>query len=222
MKFKHYIVTRFLQNVGTPDPEGWLESRVDLFNNFHIKSKLNQTNQNFESIFLVSGEYMDWDFSSFHFNKINHRILNAEDFPNNLLTKEDKDLDCIITSRVDSDDILAKNYIQNIQSHARLNSIMDHSEYFMLSSDLKRYSIRRPKLDSMFLSTCFHPNDINSSHCMVDQHPLMSRHFSGKININGVGSAAIIHGGNISNDIDRQNARNLEDDELIKIFGNIR
>ena len=91
----------------------------------------------------------------------------------------------------------------------------------MLSNDLKRYSIRRPRLDSMFLSTCFHPNDINSSHCMVDQHPLMSRHFSGKININGVGSAAIIHGGNISNDIDRQNARNLENDELIKIFGNI-
>ena len=71
MKFKHYIVTRFFQKFSftgedkaphlelyespassdagwngfnrNVDPKEWLESRVDLFNRFHIKSKPNKS-----------------------------------------------------------------------------------------------------------------------------------------------------------------------------------
>ena len=77
---------------------------------------------------MVSGEYMDWDFSSFHLDKIKHRILNAEEFPNNLLTKEDKNLDYIITTRLDSDDMLHKDYVNNIQNNSEIDCLIDHND----------------------------------------------------------------------------------------------
>ena len=197
MKFKHYIITRLAQPKSTVD---WLKSRQHLFNSFYLKGISIQTVKNFSVKLLISDE-IDYNFSGFNLNKPNITIHSYELFesnPSSILSPEDFSLDAIISSRLDSDDLLANKYISNIQQHALVDSVIDHKYYFFLGTDLKKFSLESSNCNSMFLSTCCNPSNFNTHHCLSSLHRdlFKSKKFTHKKLIPEVGSAAICHGPN--------------------------
>ena len=227
MAYKHFIITRFWEDFNNSDPYSWINSRVDLFNNIYLRGINNQTIDTFENIFLISKKFINYDFSKFNFSKIKHKKVISEEFyknPSIILSPSDMKLDYIITSRVDSDDLLGQRYIENIQKHQSDNLIVDHQNYMMLSPSFMTYELKsgaEGACSSMFISTFFKPQEISQLNCYSEQHALIRKKFKNQIEIKGIGSAAICHGGNVSNKIEPQNIRSLSLEEFHSIFGKI-
>lgn len=140
MKFKHYVVTRF--NIGSctfsvKNPnnspllrildEDYLEERFNIFEKYTLPSIKNQVNQNFKWIIFFHKKTPDK-----FLNKINElkKIFNFEDLYFNddetfnfsdYCTKHDEKADFYITTRIDNDDMIDKNYIKEIQDYANNN-----------------------------------------------------------------------------------------------------
>jgi len=199
MNFKHYIITR----LATPESTiKWLDSRLPLFNKFYVKGLSIQKVKNFSVILLVS-DSIKYNFSQFISNDFDMKIHSYESFfsnPSSILSKEDFSLDSIITSRLDSDDLLANHYVENVQKNAAINSIIDHKNYYFVDSSLQKFSLESSLANaiSMFLSTCFIPSECNEKHCYASGHLQLGRSkiFARKVFIPRVGSAAICHGPN--------------------------
>jgi len=197
MNFKHYIITRLATPRSTVK---WLDGRLDLFNKFYLKGLSIQKVKNFSVILLVS-DSIKYNFSQFMSNDFDIKIHSYESFkanPSSILSKEDLSLDSIISSRLDSDDLLANHYVENVQKHAVINSVIDHKHYYFLDSSLHKFSLERSNANSMFLSTCCAPLQFNKKHCYSYSHLklIKSRKFAHKKLISSVGSAAICHGPN--------------------------
>jgi hypothetical protein len=205
--FKHYIITRFwCENPNIKNPHKWIESRVDLFNKFYIKSINSQSNQNFEVILLVSRKYIDYDFHSmgFNLNEIKYKIICLEDFilnPSIILTENELHSQYIITTRLDSDDMLSKNFIKRTQSVAVPNTIIDHSHSFMTFDDLSRSIKVSHNYNSTFLSTVFAPLNIKDKHCYSSSHNRLFKKFHNKFSFNNTAGLIVCHNKNILNKI---------------------
>lgn len=204
-QFKHYIVTRFwCHNPNTKRPTHWIKSRVNLFNNFYIKSLNAQSHKNFEVILLVSREYMNYNLESMGFNldSIDYRIVCAEEYfenPSIILRKKELKLNYIITTRLDSDDMLSKNFVKRIQNSAGPDTIIDHTHSFLTYSNFTK-SLRVPHdFNSTFLTTCFNPKKIKEQHCYSSSHHKLQKSFSEKFSLNLTGGLVICHGNNILN-----------------------
>lgn len=197
MKFKHYIITR----LAIPDSSvEWLDYRVDLFHKFYLKGLSIQTVKNFSVILLVS-DNIKYDFSKFISNDSNCKIYSYESFfsnPSSILSADDLDFDSIISTRLDSDDLLANHYVENVQKHAVVDSIIDHKYYYFLDNHLEKFSLRTSNCNSMFLSTCCIPSEFNQKYCLAAPHLLLGQNvkFAQRKIIPAVGSSAICHGPN--------------------------
>lgn len=132
MKFRHVLVSRlnvFYQKKMSEkgfDPENWLLERVEIFKKFCLPSILNQSNKKFQWFFYIDAhtpdqvkEDLEKTFVPYPFIK-----LLAHHFDSFNITKElrsdidkylGKDFDFLISSRVDTDDMLHKDFISNIQ-----------------------------------------------------------------------------------------------------------
>jgi len=131
--FQHYIITRFnlrrkdwntTKNNEVVLSDAWHKERFELFENFCFPSVKNQTNQNFK--WLV---FFDTNTPNIFRKKISQYVKEYHNFypfyiagmnsfiPSiiNEVTKMD-DMKYIITSRLDNDDCLHKNYTQVVQS----------------------------------------------------------------------------------------------------------
>ena len=221
MNFKHYIITRLATPRSTVK---WLDGRLDLFNKFYLKGLSIQKVKNFSVILLVS-DLIEYDFSQFMSNDFDMKIHSYESFksnPSSILSKEDFGLDSIITSRLDSDDLLANHYVENVQKHAVINSIIDHKHYYFVDPDFKKFSLESSRAHSMsmFLSTCFIPSEFNEKHCYASSHLKLARSkvFARKALIPSVGSASICHGPNSNSKWFRKRKQkeiNIEDFNII-------
>lgn len=138
MNRKHYLITRF--NIGIygrskVDPEAWMPERIRLFKTYCAPSVRTQTCQDFSWIVLVDRRTPDRD---------QHDILNAMrpevdelvyvDVPDRFKFKEDEgeplwlptfrlmvlstQADIIITSRLDNDDAIASDFMQEVKTMA--------------------------------------------------------------------------------------------------------
>ena len=132
--FQHYLITRF--NLRVADwsatknnedvlSETWLNHRFELFDNYCIPSLKNQTNQNFK--WLV---FFDDNTPVYYKQKIEEYTLSFKNFypffidgmkhflPT-LIEKVGKTCTkiYIITSRLDNDDCLHKDYVEVVQSY---------------------------------------------------------------------------------------------------------
>jgi hypothetical protein len=199
MNFTHYIITKLATRDST---KKWLDSRLELFFKFYIKGLSIQKNNNFKLVFLVSDE-ISFDLTKFLSIDFDFKVHSLESFnhdPSSILTPKDLAQDYIISSRLDSDDLLANHYVENIQKHAVINSIIDHKHYYFVDPDFKKFSLESSRASSisMFLSTCFIPSEFNEKHCYVLSHFQLSKSkiFARKVFIPSVGSAAICHGPN--------------------------
>lgn len=132
--FQHYIITRF--NLKRKDwnstknneevlSELWLKERFELFENFCFPSVKNQSNQNFKwlvffatdtpEIYKVKIEKFAEEFDNFY----PFFVEGMESFIPSIKQKV-QELDTekyIITSRLDNDDSLHKNYVNEVQSY---------------------------------------------------------------------------------------------------------
>lgn len=132
--FQHYIITRFnlrkddwtvTKNNETVLSEAWLKERFELFENFCLSSVKNQTNQNFK--WLVFFDINTPDNYKRRVAEIQENYANFIPFfidgMNNFLPEIKKNIklldnkEYIISSRLDNDDSLHKDYINVIQSY---------------------------------------------------------------------------------------------------------
>lgn len=130
--FKHLLLTRFnvfyqtkIQERGY-DPDVWLVERLDIFLKFCFPSILNQSEKNFIWFFYIDSKTPDpvrlkleEAFQPFPFIRlISHEY---DDFAIYKYLQEDidlylgKDFDFLISSRVDTDDMLHRDYMASIQ-----------------------------------------------------------------------------------------------------------
>ncbi len=134
---KHLVLIRF--NSGNQDPS-WLEHRLKFFRAFTLPSLLNQTNQNFTTVFQVDPTstpsaikrelktyglvYETVDGQSTRGWK---EMQNTEflQFLSDYLGDER----CVLTTRLDSDDALALDYIEHAQSVLKPNTYNEFIVY---------------------------------------------------------------------------------------------
>lgn len=124
---KHLVLIRF--NSGNQDPS-WLEHRLKFFRAFTLPSLLNQTNQNFTTVFgvdptstptVLKRELEEYGLvyetphgqSSRGWKEMS--VPKFRQFLGDYLGNEK----CVITTRLDSDDGLAKDFIEKTQNAVR-------------------------------------------------------------------------------------------------------
>ncbi len=124
---KHLILTRF--NVASPGREqairlkpGWLEKRFQLFKDYCLPSVAYQTNKNFEWIIFFDektpAEYMEKikSLQSVFPFRIEYTSLFDMSKICPQLVSERADTKWLLTSRLDTDDILAIDFIERLQN----------------------------------------------------------------------------------------------------------
>ena len=131
--FQHFLITRF--NLRNPKwdvtknnesllNDDWMSNRMWLFENFCLPSVINQTNKNFTWLL-----YFDTTTSD-HFKKLiteitqnytNIKVFYIDGMPNfkneiqEYISDNTRDASFVITSRIDNDDCIHKNFIDEIQ-----------------------------------------------------------------------------------------------------------
>ena len=151
--FKHYLITRF--NLKNPKwsttknnesllTDEWMSHRMWLFENFCLPSVIAQTNSNFE--WLI---YLDTTTSPIYKEQM-AKLLNGKDNIKAIYTdgmqnflpsiidyvkRDSNHVEYIITSRIDNDDCIHKNYIQEIQNTF-------NQQDFLAVDVLKGYSLQ--------------------------------------------------------------------------------
>ena len=132
--FKHYIITRFNLRVDDWDytknnevvlTKEWLDHRFLLFKHFCLPSMINQLNQNFTWLVFFDVNTSEKHRSIIHEISESYKNLHAfyidgyEEMNPSLLDFIHKDISqndkYIITSRIDNDDCLHRDYIDQIQ-----------------------------------------------------------------------------------------------------------
>lgn len=151
--FKHYLITRFnlrnknwevTKNNETLLTREWMTHRIGLFKNFCLPSVASQTNTDFQWL-LFFDQTTDDDFKqeletllkpyphfkSFYVDGMDafHPSIKA------YVSEDSKDSSHIITSRIDNDDCIHKDYIDTIQQQFK-------SQDFMAIDVLKGYSLQ--------------------------------------------------------------------------------
>lgn len=129
--YSHLVITRF--NVRTkfageaPPTAGWLADRFKLFDQFCWPSLRSQTNQNFTWLVLFDTETPQ-DFrkkiDSYAAQWSNFRPCYVDNWHAlclDTLVKPylDGDAQYLVTSRIDNDDALGREYINVVQTHAK-------------------------------------------------------------------------------------------------------
>lgn len=131
--FKHYLITRFNLRAEYWDvtknneqllTDEWMDNRMWLFENFCFPSVVGQTNKNFEWIL-----YFDTNTKEVYKNRIinlvaghkNITVFFIDAMPSfmsellNYISKETKNIPYLITTRIDNDDSIHVDFINEIQ-----------------------------------------------------------------------------------------------------------
>ena len=135
MKIKHFVITRFICNPNLGfgqkifDKE-FIKNNAEISKKYLLKSLLNQTNKNFEIIYLLNDEH-DIDFikSCFkeYFSTIKIYFIKLNDI-NNFIKTNSEGYDFLITSRIDCDDLIYKYAVNDVQNFI-LNEKTSHPYY---------------------------------------------------------------------------------------------
>ena len=141
MDFNHFLITRFNlrlpRNMNLKDRSGndvrgkeWLDHRTNLFIKYCLPSVLNQTNKKFSWLIYFDSATSNEVLSVFRDIETQYknliRIILADDYDsflksycNDVLDMSDRDCKYIITTRLDNDDIIHKDFVSAIQNKFR-------------------------------------------------------------------------------------------------------
>ena len=126
-KIKHLLLTRY--NVASPGKweeirlrEGWLEKRFDLFRDYCVPGVASQTNKDFEWLIFFDEqtpvEYMkriEAFQTQFPFRIIYTSVFELKDLCAQIVA-EKGDCDWLLTTRLDSDDVLAVDFMARLKN----------------------------------------------------------------------------------------------------------
>lgn len=202
-KFKHYILTRYNKRWKKSDKNGvkvcdvqWMENRKKLFENITMPSIKNQTNQNFVWLLLFDPN----TDTKWMYNEGNIKSI-TDDFINYINT----DCDYIITTRLDNDDYLHPEFVNEIQNaFTELPSIIGVRGY---KYDGQYYKDdNKGIVKNSFISVIEPSNNVNTVY--AHPHPKIHKYFNNHIKIEKRLYAQVIHNRNISNDIKSKDMQN--------------
>lgn len=131
--FKHYLITRF--NLKNPEwdvtknnetllTDEWMEDRMWLFENFCFPSVVAQTSKNFTWLLFfdtTTPERFKTQIENLIKDKENSKAFFINGMPEfypeiqKFITQDSKDVPYMITSRIDNDDCIHKNFIEEVQ-----------------------------------------------------------------------------------------------------------
>lgn len=183
--FKHFLITRF--NLKVPDwqltknkesllTEEWMAHRMELFENFCLPSVLSQSNQNFT--WLI---YFDTTTSLYFKNKISS-IINGNKqikliyingmsafsaiLKKNIQKKSEK-IPYLITTRLDNDDCIHKDFVETIQQQFNFQDFMaiDLTEGYSLQIEPQVRLGKKTQLYNPFISL-IEKNNTPTTVCM--------------------------------------------------------
>lgn len=144
--FQHHVITRFNNGIYNPnnsrkiadntiinqDPDGWMEHRFDIFDTFFFPSILYQVNKNFTLDLLYDNrtpeKYVERlrEYERIAQSKGINLVLcdfGYKDLTNSLKTcMEQTGCKCLVTTRLDNDDAVSKQFIQAIQNKIKFDS----------------------------------------------------------------------------------------------------
>lgn len=132
--FKHYLITRF--NLRNPDwnvtknnetllTDEWMEDRMWLFESFCFPSVAAQTNKDFNWLIFfdtTTPEKYKKAITDLISDKANIKAFYINGMPEfypaiqQFISKDSQDVPFLITSRIDNDDCIHKNFINEVQS----------------------------------------------------------------------------------------------------------
>jgi len=161
-EYKHFLITRFnlkkkgwetTKNNEKIQTEEWLRHRFELFELYCLPSVINQSNQDF--IWYV---FFDISTPELYRKKVDAIAENYQNFrpfyidgreglEESVMQEMKKDIkkeEFVITSRLDNDDIIHKDFIQSIQKSFQpvSNTVIDLREGYQLILDKNRNEIR--------------------------------------------------------------------------------
>lgn len=160
--YKHFLITRFnlkveawktTKNAEEVRTEEWLKNRFELFETYCLPSVVNQSNQDFE--WYV---FFDVDTPEYYRKKVDDIAATYKNFKplyidglealvGSVTQEIGKDThveEFIITTRLDNDDIIHKDFIETIQESfvPVHNTVIDLREGYQVSIDKNKTEIR--------------------------------------------------------------------------------
>ena len=215
-RLEHLILTRF--NVRTNyaqsriglDPD-WLNHRFKLFENFCYPSVRGQSNQNFKWLIYFDSEtpeefknkileYSTWpNFRPIYINCQLSYELNKK----NILKNLTDDAEYLITTRLDNDDAISKDFIQVVQNNFQEQKFeFINLTYGYVWSDFKLYSFKYLNNPFVSLIEKINKQDINSLKTVgCSDHTQLSSIGSIKQVKTKPAWIQVVHGKNVSNRI---------------------
>lgn len=160
---KHFLITRFnlKSEIWTHSKNGldilskaWLDDRFELFETYCLPSVANQSNQNFTwlilfdidtpKVFKTQIESLIKGYSNFtvlYIDGFKELTTSVSAFIKNNIAKEDK---YIITTRLDNDDVLHKDFIKTIQAHyvEKDNCLIDLQKGYQLIIEDQNHTVK--------------------------------------------------------------------------------
>jgi len=134
MIFKHFLATRFNVKIGGWDTtkngetlldDSWMDNRFELFENYCLPSVINQSEQHFTwciyfdlhtaEVYQQRIKKLTESYSNIHLffiNNVGELKPHLIDF---IKSNENDSYDYVITSRLDNDDLLHRDYIKVVQ-----------------------------------------------------------------------------------------------------------
>lgn len=170
--FHHLLITRFnLKNPGwevtknneTLLNEDWMSERMFLFENYCLPSVTNQTNKNFKWLLFFDTTTEDKyksQISNLAKNHSNIVVLYIDGMPKftesirNYISENAKEHPYLITSMIDNDDCVSKNYIMEVQSQFNNQDFLavDFIEGYTLQIEPKVFLGKKEHIFNPFIS----------------------------------------------------------------------
>ena len=211
MKYNHYIFTRFnllddfdglktiYNNPDVPDPDEWMEHRMELFRKFTLPSMQQQTCQDFKWLLSFAPEtpprYIE------EVIRYENAIIICQ-YPRTWLRRHFTE-GWLITSRIDNDDYYMPEFVETIQNQEDIfePEIVDIDYRQLEQATGRLYTSARATPNSPFLSLVEHIKPGNEPKtCYYCSHTNMPQHFRAR-KINDPLAVMVIHDRNISNNI---------------------
>lgn len=225
---KHLILTRF--NVPSPGKEqsiraqpGWLEGRFDLFRKYCLPGVADQSERDFEWIVFFDEQTPD-PFkatirqlqSVFPFRAEFTRLYRMPDIVPQILGRY-ADSEWLLTTRLDSDDVLAADHVARLREAVRAGSkeVINFSEGAIVSVAGEQPRLYRIRDRKNPFASLMEPMGPNARSIWAEMHVNIGR-LAPVREIGGDPAwLQVVHGGNVSN---RVKGRRIRIDSVADLF----
>lgn len=205
--FDHFLLTRFNVRIGKRADDSWLRHRLGYFERLCRQSVLRQTTQNFRWLAYFDAERESW------FEREVERLADGVFEPIWVAGELTPDLSAasvaerssapwVITTRVDNDDALARDFIEQVQlqfRHQETAEFINFSDGLQLSDGGKVF--RRSDPSNAFISLIEKRTKKCPIGVYIDRHDRVSKHAPMRQVSTHPMWLQMVHGQNIGNTI---------------------